>query len=246
MDRTGCLVLVQFYCEKPSPSLSIMGNGKRKASGGSGGSVKKRQAISMETKVAIIKKIDSGEKTMNVACLFNMSSSTICTVYKNKERIKQHVKSAMPMQSTIITKRRGKLIKEMEKFLGMWMEHHRGRRTLLSVKLIQEKAMSLFDDHMSVSGEAASADKVAAEKKEEKAKEIISSLVAVSEKLHLDLEEEDFEEPLESHEEKLTSEELMELEQMQRTEEHEEEEEPVPVKKSGEMSQYFIESGTEC
>lgn len=41
-----------------------MGNGKHEASGGSDGSAKKQQAILMETKVAIIKKTDSGEKAM--------------------------------------------------------------------------------------------------------------------------------------------------------------------------------------
>ena len=36
----------------------------------------------METKVAIIKKLDSGEKMVNVARAFNMNRSTEGTIYK--------------------------------------------------------------------------------------------------------------------------------------------------------------------
>ena len=59
------------------------------------GSAKKRQAISMETKVAIIKKLDNGEKMVNVARTFNMNCSTVGTIYKSKDSIMEHVKSAV-------------------------------------------------------------------------------------------------------------------------------------------------------
>lgn len=91
---------------------------------------------------------------MNVAHLFNMSNSTICTIYKKKERIKEHVKSAVIIQSTTITKRRGKLIEEMEKLVGMWMERHRKKRTALTLKLIQ-KPMSHCDNLKDKAGESA-------------------------------------------------------------------------------------------
>ena len=54
---------------------------KRKASSESG-NVKKRQAISFETKVAIIKKLDAGEKMVNMAWTYNMNRSMIGTIYK--------------------------------------------------------------------------------------------------------------------------------------------------------------------
>ncbi|XP_068204617.1 tigger transposable element-derived protein 1-like [Palaemon carinicauda] len=62
-------------------------------------------------------------------------------------------------------------------------------------------------------------------------KEILSTLVGLSDKLELDLQEEDFEELLESHGEDLSIQDLMELEAQQRVEEEEEEETPVPMKK---------------
>lgn len=167
---------------------------KRKANddGGSGG--KKRQAISLETKVAIIKRLDGGDRMVNVASSYNMNRSTIGTIYKNKDRIMEYAKNAVPMQSTIISKRRGQLFEEMERLLAMWLEHQSQSRVPLSLMLIQEKAKSIFEDlkakagesaadesfiashgwfhrfkkranlhHVALSGEAASADKDAAE-----------------------------------------------------------------------------------
>ena len=93
--------------------------GKKQKAFSESGNVKKRQAISFETKVAIIKKLDAGEKMVNVARTYNMNRWTIGTIYKQKDRIMEHVKSAVGMQSTIISKKRGELIEEMEKLLGI-------------------------------------------------------------------------------------------------------------------------------
>ncbi|XP_067939774.1 tigger transposable element-derived protein 1-like [Watersipora subatra] len=60
-------------------------------------------------------------------------------------------------------------------------------------------------------------------------KEILSTLVGLSDKLELDLQEKDFEELLESHGEELSNQDLMELEAQQRVEEEEKEEEETPV-----------------
>ncbi|XP_068238407.1 tigger transposable element-derived protein 1-like [Palaemon carinicauda] len=161
---------------------------KRKLRGDSG-SIKKRQSISMEMKVAIIMKLDCGEN-----CAYKLNRSTVGTIYKSKDRIMEHVKSAVPMASTIISKKRGKCMEEMEKLLVMWIEHQKQRRVSLSLMLIQEKARSLYKDvkakaggeaagesfvashgwfnrfkmranlhNVGITGEAASADKKAAE-----------------------------------------------------------------------------------
>ena len=62
---------------------------KRKSS--DNGSQKKRQAISFVTKVAIIKKIDAGKYHVSFARFFHMPPSTVNTIYKQKDRILQHV-----------------------------------------------------------------------------------------------------------------------------------------------------------
>uniref|UniRef100_A0A3Q3D260 HTH CENPB-type domain-containing protein n=1 Tax=Hippocampus comes TaxID=109280 RepID=A0A3Q3D260_HIPCM len=62
-------------------------------------------------------------------------------------------------------------------------------------------------------------------------KDILSTLVGLSKKLELNLEEEDFKELLESHREELSNQDLMELEAQQRVEKEVEDETPVPMKK---------------
>ncbi|XP_067932973.1 tigger transposable element-derived protein 1-like [Watersipora subatra] len=175
---------------------------KRKASSESD-SAKKRQAISFERKVSIIKQLDAGEKMVSVARAYNLNRSTVGTIYKQKDCIMEHVKGAVPMQSTIISKKRGKIIEEMEKLLTIWLDDQQRRRFPLSLLLIQEKAKSIFEDvkakagesaaeetfsascgwfsrfkranlhNVSVSGEAASADTEAAERFPQVLKEII-------------------------------------------------------------------------
>ncbi|XP_068235465.1 putative CENPB DNA-binding domain-containing protein 1 [Palaemon carinicauda] len=73
---------------------------KRKASSESG-SAKKRQAISFETKVAIIKKLDTGEKMVSVARAYNLNRSTVGTIYKQKDHIIYDEKKKKTVQSSL-------------------------------------------------------------------------------------------------------------------------------------------------
>ncbi|XP_043291812.1 tigger transposable element-derived protein 1-like isoform X1 [Cervus canadensis] len=123
-----------------------MSGSKRKSSGDVAGTAKKRHAITMETKVKIIERVERGEKMTDVARSFNLNRSTIGTIVKNKDKILEHVKSAVSMMSTIISKRRGKAMEEMEKLLSMWLQDQHQRRAPLNIMLIQEKAKSLYED----------------------------------------------------------------------------------------------------
>jgi transposase-like protein len=119
---------------------------------------KKRRTITMETKVEIIKRSEKGEKMVDIARTCGMSPSTIGTIVRDKDRIMQHVKSSVPMQSTIISKKRGIVIEEMEKLLSVWIEDQHQRRMPLSFMLIQEKALSLFKDLKAKHGESVAGD----------------------------------------------------------------------------------------
>ncbi|XP_069397046.1 tigger transposable element-derived protein 1-like [Delphinus delphis] len=139
---------------------------------------------------------------VDVACSYNMNCSTIGTTLKNKDKIMEHVKSGVPTMSTIISEKCGKVMEEMEKLLSVWMQDQYHRRVLLSLMPIQEKVKSLHEDlkkkhseesegasfnashgwfHRfkaranlhNVSGEAASADTVAAQEFPEMLREIL-------------------------------------------------------------------------
>ncbi|XP_066445492.1 tigger transposable element-derived protein 1-like [Eleutherodactylus coqui] len=140
----------------------------------------------------------------DVARSYQMNCSTIGTILKNKDRIMEHVRRSVPMHSTIISKKHGKVIEELENLLSIWKEDCHQKRKPLSLILIQEKALSLFEDvktkygeeaadvtftashvwfnrfkarnnfhNIKVTGEAASADTVAAQEFPATLKEVI-------------------------------------------------------------------------
>ena len=80
---------------------------------------------------------------VDIAHSYNMNHSTISTILKNKDKIMEHVKSAVPMMSTTILKKCGKVMEEMKKLLSVWMQDEHQCQVPLSLMLIQEKAKSL-------------------------------------------------------------------------------------------------------
>ena len=64
------------------------------------GAAKKHQAIMTETKVKIIERVEQGKKMVD-AHSYNTNHSTIGTILKNRDKIMEHVKSALPVIATI-------------------------------------------------------------------------------------------------------------------------------------------------
>nr|XP_023648729.1 tigger transposable element-derived protein 1-like isoform X2 [Paramormyrops kingsleyae] len=109
-------------------------------------SVRKRTVIDLELKMKIIRKYEGGQSLSAIAREFGLAVSTINTIVKDAARIKQHVRRAACLKSTIITKKREGAISEMEKLLTLWIEDQIQKRIPLSLVTIQAKARSLFDD----------------------------------------------------------------------------------------------------
>ncbi|XP_051785316.1 tigger transposable element-derived protein 1-like [Erpetoichthys calabaricus] len=105
---------------------------------------KERKAIDLDTKMMIIKQYEGGKKVNAIACDMKLSHSTVSTILKDKNRIREAVKGSAPLQSTVITKQRTGPIHEMEKLLNIWMEDQIQKRTPLSLFTVQLKARSLF------------------------------------------------------------------------------------------------------
>ncbi|XP_068420258.1 tigger transposable element-derived protein 1-like [Eschrichtius robustus] len=140
---------------------------------------------------------------------YNKNRSTIGTILKNKDKIMEDVKSAVPMMLTITLKKSGKVMEEMEKLLSVWMQdQHHQHRVPLSLMLIQEKAKNLYEDLKKKHSEESEGTTFNAScgwfhwfkaranlhniKVDEEPKEVFSNLVTLSEKLELDLQEDDF------------------------------------------------------
>ena len=61
-----------------------MSGSKHKSRGGAAGTAEKCQAITMETKVNIIERVEHGKKMVAIAHTYNMNYSTI--MHKSKEQ----------------------------------------------------------------------------------------------------------------------------------------------------------------
>jgi hypothetical protein len=96
-------------------------SGKNKCDAQNVNSTKKsRKAITLEIKHEILSQHESGMKVNELASKFKLSHSIVSTILNDKEKYLKEVKSAMPMQSTVIRKRDG-LIPEVEKLLIAWI-----------------------------------------------------------------------------------------------------------------------------
>ena len=95
---------------------------------------------------------------VDVAYTYKTNCSTISMILKNKDKIMEHVKSTVPRMSTILSKKHGKVMEEMEKLLSVWMQDQHENQVMLNLKLIQEKAKSLNENlkkkHCKKSGRA--------------------------------------------------------------------------------------------
>ncbi|XP_070623288.1 tigger transposable element-derived protein 1-like isoform X2 [Erythrolamprus reginae] len=141
-----------FFGEGPSSvfcngllfSLAMSSKGKRKGHGSPEERSKKhRKAISLNLKMKIIKAYDAGKKVNIIAQEEGLAHSTISTILKNKERIREAMKGS-PGTKAIITRQRKGLIHETEKLLMLWIEDQIQKRIPISLPLIQAKARSLF------------------------------------------------------------------------------------------------------
>jgi len=55
----------------------------------------------------------------DTTCSYNINCSPINMVLKKKDELMEHVKSAVPMASTIKSKKQGRVMEEVEKLLGV-------------------------------------------------------------------------------------------------------------------------------
>lgn len=77
---------------------------------------KKRKSISIEQKIVIIKKSEEREKLTEIGRRFGVSCSAINIIFKDKERIKTHVKDGWNIQQISACRRRPHILEEMEIF----------------------------------------------------------------------------------------------------------------------------------
>ena len=67
---------------------------------------KERKAIDLTTKMQVIKQYEGGKKVNAITRDLKLSHSTVSSILKDKERIREAVEGSAPLRSTVITTQR--------------------------------------------------------------------------------------------------------------------------------------------
>lgn len=113
---------------------------------------KKKRMMSLEIKHEIIEKHEQGVRVVDLARQYERSTSTICTILKQKDSIKA-VKPAKGI--TIISKRRTSVHEETEDMLLVWLKDKELAGNTVTEGIICEKARTIYDDLIKQTGTSA-------------------------------------------------------------------------------------------
>lgn len=105
-----------------------------------------RKAVTLETKQEVLRRIEAGEKIVEISKAMGLAKSTIQTIRDKKEDIKTYLQSAAPLNISRLTRQRNWIMEKMEKLLIIWIEDNNKRKIPMSKMTIQEKALGIFEN----------------------------------------------------------------------------------------------------
>lgn len=111
------------------------------ASAASSSGVKKRRALSLEIKECVIRDIESGLKKASVAAKYGVSDTTVSTIYKNKDKLRQQLQQ----DSSSLSRKRIRTSKyeDVDAALFRWFREVRAQSIPVSGPMLQQKAKCL-------------------------------------------------------------------------------------------------------
>lgn len=104
-----------------------------------------RKSISLDIKMQVLRRLENGERQVDIGNALNLSTSTIRTIVKNKDKIKLSATTTTSSNAAKITRSRSNILEEMEKRLCIWIDDEIERNMPLSQKIIMQKALSIFN-----------------------------------------------------------------------------------------------------
>ncbi|XP_067130526.1 tigger transposable element-derived protein 1-like [Centruroides vittatus] len=90
------------------------------------------------------KRSENGKSFASIGGFYDVNRSTICSILKNKSKIKECVQNCGNISSKIVSKRHSIVMDEMEKSLSSWIDDQYQNYVPLSFSIIQ--ALSLHED----------------------------------------------------------------------------------------------------
>lgn len=83
---------------------------------------KKRQSITLETKMEILNRIENGEKCASIGRHFKIGESSVRAIKKNEAQIRKSVSSGTQLSSKLSSYSRDSVLEKMERALIIWIE----------------------------------------------------------------------------------------------------------------------------
>lgn len=96
----------------------------------------KRKCFSIEEKGAIVARLENGESNVSLASEFGVSHSTISTMWKNREKIRE----AFNNNALKAKKLRSSLHDDLDKCLLQWFKNQRSKNVPITGPILREKA----------------------------------------------------------------------------------------------------------
>ncbi|KAG7171215.1 CENPB DNA-binding domain-containing protein 1-like [Homarus americanus] len=99
-------------------------------------------AVTLDVKLDIVKRHEHGEGPSVIGRMHGLAPSTVHSIVKSADKIKEMARSATPLTATKVTRFHDAEIESMEWMLSTWIDDQTQRLTTpLSQRMIQQKAV---------------------------------------------------------------------------------------------------------
>lgn len=104
-----------------------------------------RKNISLDTKLKVLNRFETGEKASAIAKALGLAISTVCTIRENSIKILSSAQAVTPGRATNLFRNRSDLMENMEQHLNDWIESQIQNDIPVNTLVIREKAKTLFE-----------------------------------------------------------------------------------------------------
>lgn len=105
---------------------------------------KNRKSISLAVKLEIINRIQNGQRSSQVSRDMGLPPSTVRTIYKDSDRIRECCENVSSLSSKVISRKRSKIMERLENDLCKWIESMSQKAQDVTMTMIQLKAVEIF------------------------------------------------------------------------------------------------------
>jgi hypothetical protein len=105
---------------------------------------KKRNVITLDTKLDIIKRFDNGQSKASISRALGLNESTVRLILSKSNKYKQQGNVASTSFSIWCTRNRSSILVEMDNLLIIWLEDCNQKLIPIGTNNIMVKALSLF------------------------------------------------------------------------------------------------------